>query len=126
MSHPFFSAAALYLWVADEIGAGRLASLLLAKGNPLCQRAACNAPQRAQCTGTVRIIAPSHSEGSACLNIGAPDRYPFVPGHCVTKQFLHGAIGIPSTNRQHLIDDLLDTAKAEHIVQQSLHIVVGQ
>jgi len=32
VSHPFFSAAALYLWVADEIGAGRLASLLLAKG----------------------------------------------------------------------------------------------
>ena len=74
----------------------------------------------------MRIIAPSHSEGSACLNIGAPDRYPFVPGGYVAQQFLHGAIGVPSTNRQHLIDNLLDTAKAEHIVQKQFDILVGQ
>ena len=94
--------------------------------NLFCQRAACNASGRAQCTGTVCIIAPSHSEGSACLNIGAPDRYPFVPGRYVTQQFLHGALGISSTNRQHLIDNLLDTAKAEHIVQKQLDVLVCQ
>ena len=96
------------------------------RGSPLCQRAACNASQGAQCTGTVRIIAPSHSEGSACLNVGAEDRCPFVPGRCVAQQFLHGALGLPSTDFQHLIDDLLDTAKAEHIVQEQLDVLVCQ
>ena len=75
-SSPFFSAAALSWWVADGIGAGRACLPGAGKGgSPLCQRAAYNASQGAQCTGTVRIIAPSQSEGSASLNIGTPDRW---------------------------------------------------